>query len=322
MAKEPVSVAIEWSNTNIERDYTDGVTAFAKVAGRDWTYYVKQLNVQIGRPSDAVSRQGTEVGARSSPAHTSEDATGVHIDLGPSKLISRVHAELFYDNEDEKWHVIVNGRNGVRVNDRALKRGQQTVITSGDVVEIAGTQMMFVTAEDPAVVHPMFGDRLREEANGEDVTKWNGQPHAHPEASSMNPVTTPMKNEAPMKAAGKSHASIAPAPPDLVRQATPVRSPRKAVESSARAKKSPPYGRGVMLETTEQINYALDSNKELKPPCSYATLIANAILSTDDEMLTLSGIYQWIMDNFAFYRHAHSGWQVWNSDLIRTMSKV
>ena len=67
-----------------------------------------------------------------------------------------------------------------------------------------------------------------------------------------------------------------------------------------------------MLETTEQTNYALDSNKELKPSCSYATLIANAILSTDDEMLTLSGIYQWIMDNFAFYRHAHSGWQVWN----------
>ena len=312
MAKEPVSVAFEWSNTNIERDFTHGVTAFAKVAGRDWTYYVKQLNVQIGRPSDAVSRQGTEAGARSSPARTGEDASAVHIDLGPSKLISRLHAELFYDNKDEKWHVIVNGRNGVRVNDKALKRGQQTVITSGDVVEVAGTQMMFVTAEDPAVVHPMFVDRLREEANGDDVARWNGQPHAHPEASSLNPVTTPMKNEAPTKASCKSHASIAPAPPDLVRQATPVKSPRKAVESSTRAKKSPPYGRGVMLETTEQTNYALDSNKELKPSCSYATLIANAILSTDDEMLTLSGIYQWIMDNFAFYRHAHSGWQVWN----------
>ena len=307
MAKEPVSVAIEWSNTNTER-----VTAFAKVAGRDWTYYVKQLNVQIGRPSDAVSRQSTEVGARSSPAHTGEDTTAVHIDLGPSKLISRLHAELFYDTKDEKWHVIVNGRNGVRVNDRVLKRGQQTVVTSGDVVEIAGTQMMFVTAEDPAVVHPMFVDRLREEANGEDMTRWNEQPHAHPEASSMNPVTTPTSNDAPTKAAGKSHTSIAPAPPDLVRQATPVRSPRKAVDPPARARKSPPYGRGVMLETTEQINYALDSNKELKPPCSYATLIANAILSTDDEMLTLSGIYQWITDNFAFYRHANSGWQVWN----------
>ena len=310
MAKEPVSVAIEWSNTNIERDYTDGVTAFAKVAGRDWTYYVKQLSVQIGRPSDAVSRQSTEAGARSSPAHTSEDSTAVHIDLGPNKLISRLHAELFYDNKDEKWHVIVNGRNGVRVNDRALRRGQQTIVTSGDVVEIAGTQMMFVTAEDPAVVHPMFVDRMREGANGEDVQRWNAQPHAHPEASPMNPVTTPIKNEASAKPVNRSQVTIAPALTDHIRQATPIRSPRKATESSARSKKSPPYGRGVMLETTEQINYALDSNKELKPPCSYATLIANAILSTEDEMLTLSGIYQWIQDNFAFYRHANSGWQV------------
>ena len=66
----------------------------------------------------------------------------------------------------------------------------------------------------------------------------------------------------------------------------------------------------MMMESTEEIDYGKDSAKDLKPPYSYATLIAQAIFSSEEEKLTLNNIYTWIMEKYAFYRHSQSGWQV------------
>ncbi|KAK9456237.1 fork head domain-containing protein, partial [Dipodascopsis uninucleata] len=46
-----------------------------------------------------------------------------------------------------------------------------------------------------------------------------------------------------------------------------------------------------------------------KPPFSYATLIGMAILRAPNRRLTLSQIYKWIYDTFAFYRTCDAGWQ-------------
>lgn len=47
-----------------------------------------------------------------------------------------------------------------------------------------------------------------------------------------------------------------------------------------------------------------------KPPYSYATLIAHAILSSKDGRLTLSDIYQWISEVYPYYQKGVKGWQV------------
>ncbi|KAI8642331.1 fork head domain-containing protein [Parasitella parasitica] len=46
-----------------------------------------------------------------------------------------------------------------------------------------------------------------------------------------------------------------------------------------------------------------------KPPYSYATLIAHAILSSKNGRLTLSDIYKWISEAYPYYKRGQKGWQ-------------
>lgn len=61
-------------------------------------------------------------------------------------------------------------------------------------------------------------------------------------------------------------------------------------------------------DLTININY-YKKNGDKKPPFSYATLICMAMGKNGNKM-TLSAIYQWIRENFLYYRKAHPSWQV------------
>ena len=316
VSSEYVAAVKDWANTNIEENYGNNVSAYAKVCGREWTYYVKRLNVRIGRPPDATARQGTSFGVESSPALDDDDSTAVHIDLGPNKLVSRLHAELFFNHEDSKWHVRVNGRNGARLNDIVLRRGQQRPIESGTVLEIAGTQLMFVAAEGQAVIHPMFLEKLQEEKlhEGEpsapEPPKVDNHAHAHPPSWENGAVDSPSQVPSAARVGANGQPAIAPAPPDFVRPSTPTRPAKKAGKQSSSAKPSPALGRGIVMESSELLDYRSDSVKDIKPPLNYATLITQAILSTPQECLSLDGIYRWIRSNFSYYKHVESNWPV------------
>ncbi|KAL4868853.1 hypothetical protein BDV12DRAFT_90728 [Aspergillus spectabilis] len=299
VAREEVRVLRDHSNAKTENNQS--IRAYAKIAGRNWTYYVKSLHVNIGREPDREPK----LDEQSSPVTIAARALPeVHVDLGPSKFVSRLHAEIFYDGEDTaSWHIRVNGRNGVRLNQSILKRGTDAVLSCGDIIEIANTSMMFVTPGDKANIHPSFIDRAKRMANGEeDPTTWDASQHAHPQ---QTPTASKTQDALPHPAGAPT---LAPAPQFLKRQVTPP--PRSPDTIGARtAKQSPLYNRGMMMESTEEIDYSKDAAKDLKPPYSYATLIAQAIFSSDEEKLTLNNIYNWIMDKYAFYRHSQSGWQ-------------
>ena len=58
----------------------------------------------------------------------------------------------------------------------------------------------------------------------------------------------------------------------------------------------------------DKIDYK--TNSTVKPPYSYATMICMAMRETKKNKITLAGIYNWITENFIYYRMADPSWQV------------
>lgn len=61
---------------------------------------------------------------------------------------------------------------------------------------------------------------------------------------------------------------------------------------------------GIQLQQQQQ------QNRIAKPPYSYTNLITSAINSSPNKRMALSEIYQWIGDNFPYYKNAGPGWKV------------
>ncbi|KAI9205424.1 uncharacterized protein BJ171DRAFT_73384 [Polychytrium aggregatum] len=56
-------------------------------------------------------------------------------------------------------------------------------------------------------------------------------------------------------------------------------------------------------------DFKLETNANGKPAHSYATLITYAIQHSPKKQMTLNEIYNWILDNFPYYRTAGGGWK-------------
>ena len=295
LKNQPVQASKDHANS-IHEANSDGVKAYAKVAAQDWTFYITNLAVNIGRAPEGVATEARtssrraerrrEGGRGSSPDN---NETGdphqhgeeqVHIDLGPSKTVSRQHAVISFDSKNERWLLIVKGRNGVRVNSKLFRPDEYHQLSSGEVLEIGSVEMMFVLPSEisPLYVHDTFLDRCG--------------------LYDTTPRTRALRQE--------SHL----APVDYRRPGTPPPSTqnRHALTSA----KSPVFNTpGPVMVGANGADLSKDENKHIKPQYSYAQMITQAIISAPEGKLTLNGIYTYIMDQYAYYRHQYpSGWQV------------
>jgi len=322
-AKYNVQARSDYANEVHEVEYPQGKQAYAKIAGNGWTYYVDDLEVHIGRPPDEKQTEPQ------TPGTSIPDKT-IDIDLGPSKLISRDHARIKYEDSNGQWYLTVLGRNGLKVDDETLPRHGTLPLHSGSVIDVAGTQMMFVTPNDAPVIHPTIRDQVRAQQNGhdlqEDEEEEEEQEHVQPVSTRSQrtptrlPPTRSSHHQSRVSASGSidlgssAHAYGKIAYGGYPSVTTPVvqndgpGDPR-IPSSQSRPKTSPSYSRGLVLETTDDIDYSVDTARDLKPPHSYAQLIGMAILSSPEEKLTLSKIYDWIKERYAFYRFSGGGWQ-------------
>ncbi|KHO00873.1 FKH1-like protein [Metarhizium album ARSEF 1941] len=263
---QPVQASKDHANA-IHEANRNGVKAYAKVAAQDWTFYITKLAVNIGRAPELSHVDDEE-----------EDEAHVHIDLGPSKMVSREHASICFDSKDEKWILQIKGRNGAKVDGQPLKPRALHALTSGEVIEIGTVEMMFVLPSEisPLHVHPMFLQRCG----------------LSPEAAKA-----PTSQRQPL---------IAPAPADYKRPGTPPSTQRRGTSTA----KSPIVSTPAVLVGAHGVDLSDDHNQHIKPQYSYAQMITQAILNAPDGKLNLNGIYTFIMNSYSYYRHQQAaGWQ-------------
>nr|POF17291.1 fork-head transcriptional regulator 2 [Quercus suber] len=313
VAERQVNATEDYANDLLEGQ--ENVPGYGKIAGRDWSFIIRKIEVNIGRPE--TQEKMTPVTGENGHVSTPTAKTVVDIDLGPDRQISRSHAIIAYD--DGRWFIIVNGRNGLRVDGHLLKRGAKQHLRNGSVIEIASTQMAFITtaaddSEGPvwdAAIIKQTQKSSEEDDDGDEFTRTNGyRASAHPSSHQQLAPTnghTADPNGQHQGQQQQQHRSHPHSQRTTFQETpgTPLRSLPSMVQSSPAAN----YARGVMMESTESIDYSADNAKDLKPPHSYAQLIGMAILSTQEQQMTLNNIYKWIMANYAFYRFNTGGWQ-------------
>ncbi|KAF2963330.1 hypothetical protein GQX73_g10251 [Xylaria multiplex] len=273
-------------HANAIHESNKGIAAYAKIAAQDWTYYIKSTSVNIGRNTDTQDP---------------DDPSFVHVDLGPSKTFSRQTAIIYFDPELGKWYLQAKGRNGLRVDDEILRKSDPPhCLGSGEVIEIGGLEMMFVLPANFGRV--CINPRYLEQA-GIIPPSSDSRTALPPLPSSDQPSSQPPR------ASGSSRSQcnqqpIAPAPPDYKRPGTPPSAKSRIPASQAKTPAHNP------ISSQDDIDLTKDENKHIKPHYSYAQLITQAIISAPREKLNLAGIYSYITENYAYYRHQPvAGWQ-------------
>ncbi|KAG7154568.1 forkhead box protein J2-like [Homarus americanus] len=97
------------------------------------------------------------------------------------------------------------------------------------------------------------------------------------------------------------HLATPPTPPASPQPHNPL-PPTQASQTPSSDKKRKAEGQ----EKVDTIDYSVDGS--VKPPYSYAALIGMAMKENQNKM-TLSAIYKWIKENFAYYKTADPSWQ-------------
>jgi hypothetical protein len=111
-----VSALIEDSSFNAE-PISDKISAYYSLVFPNFTYYLQTLHVTIGRRCIPTSTA------------SSSDQTQVDVDLGPLKSVSRVHARIEYEDEEERFVLVVLGRNGAWVDGAWCGKGNKVPLS-------------------------------------------------------------------------------------------------------------------------------------------------------------------------------------------------
>ena len=85
-------------------DLPEKISAYYSLTFPNFTYYVQTIAVTIGRRSTRTGEQ------------SSSDQPEVDVDLGPLKSVSRLHAKIEYEEVQERFVLVVIGRNGAWVD--------------------------------------------------------------------------------------------------------------------------------------------------------------------------------------------------------------
>ncbi|KAI0307369.1 hypothetical protein B0F90DRAFT_1807993 [Multifurca ochricompacta] len=270
-----VSAIIDDPSFNAE-PIPDKISAYYSLVFPNFTYYLQTLTVTIGRRCIPTSTA------------SSSEQTQVDVDLGPLKSVSRLHARIEYEEEEERFVLVVLGRNGAWVDGAWCSKGSKVPLSERSQIQIASRTFHFVLPPPPAPEDSLspspYLSPARPRSPSVDITSLS-PPSPLPSASPPpGPVSPPPRKAPPITQSLPNSNAIG-------RPKTTTGKARKQLEAPAPAPKPPP------------------EDMPPKPPFTYAQLCYRAIKSLGGKA-TLQDIISWMMVNFDWYRfNEKTGWE-------------
>lgn len=284
------------------------ISAYYSLVLPDFTYYVQTLNVSIGRRCAPVS------GAAASSSEP--DRHQADVDLGPLKSVSRLHAKIEYDDEEERFVLIVIGRNGAWVD--GVWSGSGSKVPLGERCAAPVVPMHRTT-------EPQF--RRRSQIQIASRTFHFVLPPPPEDSPSPSSASSPRRVRSPSLditsiSPATSQPSCSP-PPPLAISLPPIKSPtlpEPALPNTNAIGKG--KGKGKKRKKADMDAPAVEPpppppppppKPEVMPPkpqFTYSQLSYRAIKSYGGKA-TLQDICSWMMENYDWYRYNQgAGWEV------------
>ncbi|CAH2352746.1 fork head protein homolog 2 [[Candida] railenensis] len=282
--EERTTVSLTFANNN---NVPTEVQAYAKIAGPDWTFYVKSLAVSIGRNTE----QPPPAPNTNNTSNTNNNVL-IDIDLGPAKVVSRQHANIIYNLDLRCWELKVLGRNGARIDGQKVAVTTSNPLHSGAILDIGGTQMMFILPDTPPIISSKLKNqyllKYKNSANKRKISASGGS-HSHSNS------THSMSHSRSQSFNNNNNYHM------------PTIKSFQMFDKNQLSQS--PSTSATSLQNNLDQDLSKEEAKDIKPPYSYATMITQAILSNDDGVMSLNEIYNWIGNHYAYYKYSKTGWQ-------------
>lgn len=271
------------SNTN-----QPTIFAYARLDFQSFTFYVQTLHAIIGRRSE------------------NDFSHKVDVNLGPSKAISRRHAQIFYNFGTGRFELSIIGKNGAFVDDIFVERGNTVPLKNKSKIQIGQIPFQFILPEPDVIPSPnkdatentenKIAVNLEKDEKPASKTEGNKEVNKKEEPKEIKelkrePGSTDIKKEktAPPKPSPKKSkpkpTPPPPTPPPKVKK--PVKEPKKVYKPE----EIPPEYR-------------------VKPTLNYSTMLTACIRKySKAKGMSLSEIYAGIRELYPYFKYCPDGWQ-------------
>ncbi|KAK7061497.1 hypothetical protein R3P38DRAFT_2829837 [Favolaschia claudopus] len=258
-----------------ETSAAERISAYYSLVFPTVTFYVRTLSVSIGRRCSPNPNLATS---------SVPDNFQVDVDLGALKSVSRLHAKIEYDQDEDRFMLLVLGRNGAWVDGVWAASGTRASLGERSQIQIASRTFHFVLPpppppeDTPSPSSQSSNNRAR--SPSVDIT-------------SISPPSTPPSHSPPP-------VDTKP-PPPLPEPQIPTSKPTAAKTNPKKRKKpdapSPP----------KPIPKPLPTEIPEKPSLTLRQLILSAIKDLGGKA-TLQEVCTWIMNSYEYYQHVDDKW--------------
>ncbi|KAF7973210.1 hypothetical protein HWV62_15803 [Athelia sp. TMB] len=248
----------------------ESISAYYSLVFPNFTYFLQTLSVTIGRRCSPATSESSSQG----------DKTQVDVDLGPLKSVSRLHARIEYEEDEERFALVVVGRNGAWVDGVWSGSGSRVPLSERSQIQIASRTFHFVLPPPPPAPEdsPSPSDEQDEPAR------------------LRSPSVDIISHSPP-----SSLTSHSPPPPAPVPEAKPTAPPKPKVNSKKRKKTEPVPVPPPKPQRPEVM--------PAKPQLTYSIMCYRAINALGGKA-TLQDICGWMRDTFEWYKwNDEAGWE-------------